>query len=768
MNLNSPFSKKIVRVCQALWLWCMLASAAPAQNTTLTLSQSADATEANLSYGQVVTFRISYAVASTSVNAAGAYLTFPLDSKFDLVGMQKSAHVATSSYDDTNRTGRFDFISPLPAGVSGELAVQVRFKSGTAENTVGTFNATLRASNATTVVAAKLGVKGVNASAGPTFKKGMYVYKYGPSNISFNAPWFDYSIRHGNSGASGDSVGNYAVEDIFPTGTKLNYFVSDCFAGTNNAVKVTYITNLNPTWRVWGANPLYRTGDNATRHWPAEVALAADEYITGLKTEYGTLPGGGNYHPDNQRNSLYISLNFVPGITRPGHLKNCATTTGSGMTPLAGCTDATITDPAPNYYLWSNYGGPNPLGMGNAITIHGHLGQYPDSNADIVNPVLIYLLPPELEYIGNFGADGYAWDNVGKNAPVFDKIDNYNGTGRTLLRWRWSAANPQSIKAVKNYSELHFRFDARVKPGTLNGNYLYTLHAAWESPAINNSGMQVTDVEDLDADGSKTDRLLTSNTGVYVQTNGGLASVSSTMEVKGELDTAWSKFPATGRTVPSGRADYLISITNDGGVLMKDPVVIDILPALNDRGVIDTSKRNSQWEPFLAGEVTAPAGMTVFYSLSKNPCRDELTPGLPGGCEDPKWSAVPPPDITLVKSLKFDGTGLTLRPLERVEISWPMRAPLTAPTGGEIAWNSFGVIAKRVDDNRSTLPTEPVKTGITVKPPDPPYYGDRVWIDGNKNGIQDPGEAGLNGVRVELYRDNGDKIPDPLTDMAVT
>jgi hypothetical protein len=47
--------------------------------------------------------------------------------------------------------------------------------------------------------------------------------------------------------------------------------------------------------------------------------------------------------------------------------------------------------------------------------------------------------------------------------------------------------------------------------------------------------------------------------------------------------------------------------------------------------------------------------------------------------------------------------------------------PINAPTGGGIAWNSLGMILKRSDDNTSTLPTEPVKTGIAVKPPDPPY-----------------------------------------------
>ena len=33
--------------------------------------------------------------------------------------------------------------------------------------------------------------------------------------------------------------------------------------------------------------------------------------------------------------------------------------------------------------------------------------------------------------------------------------------------------------------------------------------------------------------------------------------------------------------------------------------------------------------------------------------------------------------------------------------------------------------------------------------------GDRVWIDQNKNGIQDSGEPGLGSVRVDLYKCDG-------------
>ena len=45
--------------------------------------------------------------------------------------------------------------------------------------------------------------------------------------------------------------------------------------------------------------------------------------------------------------------------------------------------------------------------------------------------------------------------------------------------------------------------------------------------------------------------------------------------------------------------------------------------------------------------------------------------------------------------------------------------------------------------------------------------GDFVWADTNANGLQDSGEPGVNGVRVDLYLDNGDLISNPATDTLI-
>ncbi|MCP4201632.1 MAG: DUF11 domain-containing protein, partial [bacterium] len=46
----------------------------------------------------------------------------------------------------------------------------------------------------------------------------------------------------------------------------------------------------------------------------------------------------------------------------------------------------------------------------------------------------------------------------------------------------------------------------------------------------------------------------------------------------------------------------------------------------------------------------------------------------------------------------------------------------------------------------------------------PGAIGDRLWSDGNNDGLQDPGEPGLSGVTVELWLDDGDGVFDSTVD----
>ncbi|NLP10981.1 hypothetical protein GX408_11365, partial [bacterium] len=174
--------------------------------------------------------------------------------------------------------------------------------------------------------------------------------------------------------------------------------------------------------------------------------------------------------------------------------------------------------------------------------------------------------------------------------------------------------------------------------------------------------------------------------------------------------------------------------------------------------------RESEWRPNLMGEVDVPAGATVFYSQAGNPIRPEYSSA---GTQSPNWSTTPPSDITQVRSIKIDFGARVLQPMEEMSLEWPMRAPAGAPTDGRIAWNSFGYLAVRNDNGDRLLPAEPVKVGISIKPGTGAIYGDRVWVDNNRNGIQDEGERGLNNIQVILKRPGPDGVAGTSDDIEV-
>jgi len=119
----------------------------------------------------------------------------------------------------------------------------------------------------------------------------------------------------------------------------------------------------------------------------------------------------------------------------------------------------------------------------------------------------------------------------------------------------------------------------------------------------------------------------------------------------------------------------------------------------------------------LIGAVQAGNGIIVKYSTEERPCRTEVwidEEAPVGGCKDPAWSTILPEPITEVRSLRFDFGDRVVKPGDKLELTWPMYAPINAPVG-TIAWNSFGYVATRVDTGTKLLSSEPIKVGIEVK-----------------------------------------------------
>jgi hypothetical protein len=429
------------------------------------------------------------------------------------------------------------------------------------------------------------------------------------------------------------------------------------------------------------------------------------------------------------------------------------------------------------------------------------------------NPMIADLIPSEFAYVvgsAEFDANGSA---AGAPAPQLEVLNDFDGSGRTLLRWSW---NNGSAFALAPGERLFVRYRVQIIDGTPPGDYSNLAALLdWSSPAdpddekrdrrsilLCSGDSAYVDILDLDGDDNITEESCQSVQPVRV---GVALAMGSEKFVRGQIDCATYGTPACedgdynklGLTVPGGPVDYRIFITNTSNVSVTDLVVIDTFPRVGDTGVIDLSDRLSQWRPNLQEAVAAPNGvpLTIFYSTQATPCRPELGVNPPG-CTTAQWTETLPADPTSVQAIKLDfctyqngqrTTNCLLLPrFGSLQFDWPMVAPngapthpscLTPPVGAEfdpadhpdckIAWNSFGFTAseyRNIDGQPGNdpgaldlLPAEPNKVGMRVAPGSLYAVGDLVWLDVagiERDGIQQPVEqtsGGVSGVRVELY-----------------
>ncbi|MEM6646101.1 MAG: SdrD B-like domain-containing protein [Bacteroidota bacterium] len=527
---------------------------------------------------------------------------------------------------------------------------------------------------------------------------------------------------------------------------------------------IEYQTTANANWTPWTT---FDGSANAELQVSA-LGLGAGEQITTLRWRFGTVTPGFSHQSNQARifgTVLATDRNGDP-VEENDRPENCVSLSGrfGGNDATASkCVRFTVSDVAgrPEPRKVTTTSGPYVGGSTVSFKVSIRNANTFTTTGPLINPIGMDLLPSELTYVAN------SWSVCAKPAgapdPHFEQIDDYNGTGRTLLRWSYGAANGNAY-ALPLDEQVDICFDT-VLPnnatfGDITNQFQVTSNNGKTLGCRRGDGSKV-DINDLDGDGLTNDRICQVSATATVAA---LATLESTKFVLGSLDANYNRFPDKGQTVEGGLADYRLTVTNTGTVPVDNVIIYDILPFIGDQGVRADEARLSEWRPNLVGPVTVSnTNIVVYYSTQQNPCRPEVKAGGPVGCVD-DWSTAIPQDITSVQSLKFEFGGIVLNPLENVQLEWPMRAPVGSPRNGEVAWNSFAFTAKRLDTNRQLPAAEPIKVGIQVYAPQPSILGDRVWYDFDQDGIQDADEPGFNGVKVDLYRDNGDGVPNTGTD----
>jgi len=580
-----------------------------------------------------------------------------------------------------------------------------------------------------------------------------------------------YAFSLSNNGDF-DLVG-LAIDDPIPSPLQVTAINSGSYNDPSSAVTVTveYSKDSDPGTFI----PLGTTAAGNNVSYP--ITLAAGEYVHTVRWTFnGNLPPGFSHatKPGIDATLLYQNERGGGNLASGDRFTNTATASwefGNSIgTPQSRDATHTTTIHAPRALIDLNKTvttGSGPYQAGDPVGWQASVANHASTELLLRNPVMFELLPDALVYTQ--GSWRIVTNTAGAPTPNFERILNYAGSGKTLLRWSWTGAAAHDFPADTSVS---IAYDTTIKAGTPSGVIENKISGAPDIAFACFNEDSLTDSDDLDGDGLTNDS--------YCRTRGAqspdisvqsIAQLESSKFVKGLLDSGYHRFPDTGFTVAGGRFDYRLRVRNTSNVAATDVRIIDILPYVGDSEVINAGvARDSEWQPVLSAPVQAPAGVTVYYSESFNPCRDELAGGnptpYPAGCEEAHWSTALPLDITRVHALRFDFGSLVLNPLDEFQLDWSMVSPNGTPNG-EITWNSFGFVATRADNGNAFLPAEPLKVGIQIEPATQASYGDYVWQDQNANGIQDSGESGLNGVRIELYQPGADNIPGTGDDILV-
>jgi uncharacterized repeat protein (TIGR01451 family) len=385
------------------------------------------------------------------------------------------------------------------------------------------------------------------------------------------------------------------------------------------------------------------------------------------------------------------------------------------LTSVALIVADTITIPIPSKSVTSS--GPyaptdsDPVELGLATdTVSYTIGlcNQDVANLELKNPVLLDLLPIQLTFVP--GSVGLVSNTTGLTLdgtnPVLEVINDFAGTGRTLLRWKFTGAFP--INKCVNYS-----FKATIKPGS-GGTVVNEPFAVGNERQYTCAFGSVVDTDDMDGDGNIGETLCRSAvTADFLIPE--IKGMQAKKYVKGSKNPEYLSSTKTslgvGCTLPGDSTLFRLRVSNPGNVTLTDAIVVDVLPYINDVGVqLNTTTRGTQWTPYLVAPIVPPKPtIKVWYSLSTNPCRPEINPASAAGCVD-DWTETPPSTISTVKAVKFTFLDEDIEPAEVFWFDIMMLAPDSLTLGGPgIAWNSLARDAVEI------LAQEPNKVGIVIQ-----------------------------------------------------
>ncbi|QIK62736.1 hypothetical protein G7068_05605 [Leucobacter viscericola] len=449
------------------------------------------------------------------------------------------------------------------------------------------------------------------------------------------------------------------------------------------------------------------------------LGLPEDAKLTHVEIDYGAL------EPVSSRSTGLNGVTTDPAVTSVQLCATATLTSASGTTyPASGCGSYKVVDP----FIYASVYLQGPSGStvyrpGDTVEWNSYIGNgSPGGKA--LQPVVAFVIPKGTKLADNpvkWGSSEWGCTPTAGYENPTTSVEKNAVDGQDVLTITWPGAPALEPNASLNCGLVISTVVTTAPAGQISAG-LYLGDAG--GPI---STTPFASYVPLDSAASQWDGIVRDDRGVLpggsansiafrgaaTAPTGTGASLSSTLSVKGSLDTDFVTAPIVGKTEAGSDVTYRLPISNTGNVALNGVVLYDILPFVGDTGVSAAAAsipRGSQFAPVLQGAVTVPAGFSVEYSESTNPCRPEVNPTAINCVDD--WTATPS-DFGTVRALKFvQDTGTSLPAGEQATFDWSMQIGQDVPAA-QTAFNSVAFSAVR-EDTGAAFVAEPTPVGVTL------------------------------------------------------
>lgn len=536
------------------------------------------------------------------------------------------------------------------------------------------------------------------------------------------------------------------VDDVAATLYVTNFATTSCTpSDTIDTLRIQYvkpgakITTLR--WRTnLGTTGTYTPTFTGSGNWYLPVAslgIPSGELLLGIEYDYEIPAAAGG-------SGVMVMLSGKAGLTlnEGDVVRNTMEETYSdGTTTRTGTYSNQYTSRAKAPTVQTDIrdvaGSSSSYLPGQQITWEAKYIDYARPYGDNANatPDWYITVPSGLQYIeGSVNYTDLA--NIGGVQP--ELVETIAGTGNlagsSILHLRWPTSayiNGYTLNSTWEQRPIAIQFKTIVKPAYASGVYSATPPNSGSPASATSNGIasaayavghdtlgvtypiivnEQKDVIDFDNDANLTE-LMAQKVASWSVSPG--ATAYTNIAVSGGTSAAYG---ATGHTAVQGAAHYQIDLLNgsNDGTSLKNMVFYQTLPRVNDTYISTNSgqgARGSQYDVFLTGPVTVPAGTTAYYSTATNPCMPEVVTGGSGCTND--WTTTIT-DWSQVTAVKYVLSG-TYAPNTGAQVMLPVTTSATA-TPGQIAYTSVAFAATNAATNNALVPAESARVALMVDP----------------------------------------------------